>query len=171
MTVRYIQVEPLTCGAYRPFGHVIGIPEQPPLKENDERSYWLSPEIELLGGTFAVVYAQMRMVDYVVRRLHRHTDFAQTFIPLGGVSFIHVVAPGDDVPDLGQLRAFLISGDQGVIIGRGMWHRNPAYPLAARGSLVLLSQSKSIKEEGMKGGTTQQVELCDLTSDEIRLRL
>jgi ureidoglycolate lyase len=174
---RTISVEPLTPEAYEPFGQVIGSPQEPPTRENEERSYWLMPALDLVDGAFAIVYVEMRAQDYVVRRLHRHTMFEQALIPLGGKAFVHVVAPPGDVPDLSALRAFLVDGSQGVIIGQGTWHRNPAYPLAPKASLVLISRSESIVLEAAERagedvrGPTEQIEIDTLTNDEIRLLL
>jgi ureidoglycolate hydrolase len=123
------------------------------------------------------VYVEMRMVDYVVRRLHRHRAFSQTLIPLGGKAFIHVVAPPGDVPDLSKMRAFLVDGNQAVIIGRGTWHRNPAYPLAPTASLILISRSQTTigaaatPSAPTVGGDTDLVQISDLTPDLIRLLL
>jgi len=147
------------------------------MTENEERSYWLSPALEMIDGSYAIVYVEMRMRDYVVRRLHRHTRFDQALIPLGGKAFLHVVAPPGDVPDLDELRAFIIDGSQAVIIRQGTWHRNPAYPLSPEASLVLISRRESIVLEAAEragehvGGPTEQIELATLTDDEIRLIL
>ena len=176
-TVRYISLEPLTPAAYQPFGYVVGMPNEPPLTENEERSFWGSPELELLNGAFMAVYVEMRMTDYVVRQLHRHRAFSQTLIPLGGKAFVHVVAPPDDMPDLSRMHAFLVDGNQAVIIGRGTWHRNPAYPLAPKASLILISRSETTIASAASpsaptvGGDTDRVNISDLTPDEIRLLL
>jgi ureidoglycolate lyase len=174
--IRYVQVEALTALAYEPFGSVIGLPSEPPVAENEERSYWKSPDLELVEGTFKPVYVEMRRIDYVVRRLHRHRGFSQVLIPLGGEAFIHVVAPPGDVPDLSQLRAFIVEGDKGVIIGRGTWHRNPAYPLSTKASLVLISGGPSSRDQLTRGeqtvsSSTDLVELSSLSDDEFRLLL
>lgn len=177
MSIRYIPVEPLTTEAYAPFGHVIGMSNEPPLAEDHERSFWGSPELEILDGGFIAVYVQLRMKDYVVRQLHRHRAFAQTLVPLGGNSLIHVVAPPGDTIDLDQMRAFMIPADKAVIIGRGTWHRNPAYPLAPQASLILISRSETTYGSAANpggatvGGDTDRVELNTLTNDEFRLIL
>ncbi len=175
--VRFIPVEVLTPEAYAPFGYVVGMPHHEPLARDEERSFWGSPELELLDGAFMVVYVEMRRTDYVVRQLHRHRAFSQTLVPLGGQAFIHVAAPPTDVPDLDQMRAFLVEGNQAVIIGRGTWHRNPAYPVASKASLILISRSQTTTGAAAQpgaatvGGDTDRLELNTLTDNEIRLIL
>jgi ureidoglycolate lyase len=176
-STRYIPVEALTQEAFAPFGHVIGMSDRAPLAANSERSFWGSPELELRDGSFMAVYVELRMTDFIVGRLHRHRAFSQVLVPLGGKALIHVVAPSGDVPDLAQMRAFLIDGDRAVITNRGIWHRNPAYALATSASLILISRAQTAVDAAAQpaadtvGGDTDRFDLSKLTSDEIRLLL
>ncbi|WYX28337.1 ureidoglycolate lyase [Achromobacter denitrificans] len=54
--------------------------------------------------------------------LERHPYSSQTFIPLDGASYLVAVAPDGErgEPDLSRLRAFIASGSQGVLPGRGL---------------------------------------------------
>ena len=57
--------------------------------------------------------------------LERHRLGTQTFIPLNGVRYAVLVALGalgDRAPDLSTLRAFTVSGHQGITLRAGTWH-------------------------------------------------
>ena len=56
------------------------------------------------------------------RWLERHRLGTQTFIPLGGVRHVALVATGDPQPDLATLAAFLVSGNQATTLRAGTWH-------------------------------------------------
>jgi ureidoglycolate lyase len=173
----YIQLEELTADAYKPFGYVIGIPTDPPLASDGERSFWAGPDLEIQDGAFMPVYVEVKMRDYIVRRMHRHRYFAQTLIPLGGKSLITVVAPPADEPSIESLRAFLIDGSNAIVTLPGVWHRNPAYPLASEASLILISRNVTTIAAAQEssaatiGGDTDRVDLTDLFNEEIRIRL
>ena len=54
--------------------------------------------------------------------LERHCLGTQTFIPLNGVRYVVLVALGDKAPDASTLRAFAVSGHQGITLRAGTWH-------------------------------------------------
>ena len=54
--------------------------------------------------------------------LERHCLGTQTFIPLNGVRYVVLVAVGDAVPDTSTLKAFVVSGHQGITLRAGTWH-------------------------------------------------
>ncbi len=59
------------------------------------------------------------------QELERHRLGTQTFIPLGGVRYVVLVAlndPEHDKPDLRTLEAFYVDGDQSVTLKAGVWH-------------------------------------------------
>ena len=66
--------------------------------------------------------------SFSVTLLERHPFSTQVFIPMAGVGrYLVIVARGESVPDLGTLRAFLATGQQGVTYAPGVWH----HPLVA----------------------------------------
>ena len=64
---------------------------------------------------------------YEVRWMERHFKHTQTFIPLGGVPFVVVMAPPNEneVADLDQVEAFLFDGSAGFTMKLGTWHEFP----------------------------------------------
>jgi ureidoglycolate lyase len=57
--------------------------------------------------------------------LECHRLGTQTFVPMGGVDYVVLVAleaPGAAVPDARTLAAFLVGGRQAVTLRAGTWH-------------------------------------------------
>lgn len=54
--------------------------------------------------------------------MERHALGTQTFIPLGGVRCVVLVALGGDRPDPATLAAFRVGGGQGITLRAGIWH-------------------------------------------------
>ena len=89
------------------------------------------PEPDILAHhgkpSLSVFRARAVCLPFEVRELERHRFGSQTFLPLGGIPFVVVVALGDVRPDAGTLAAFQVDGSSGVTFRRGVWH----HPLLA----------------------------------------
>jgi ureidoglycolate lyase len=149
LEIRTIEAELLTAETFAPFGEILS-------PDGRERL-----PIDLYGGTKHVYRAAPidtdRPVEFLVTRsmlrefqvlfLERHLELTQAFIPLGGAPFISVVAradaPEDDgMPKLDELHAFIVPGDVGIQLHRGVWHE-PPFPLVD-GSLQLVTSHQSL---------------------------
>ena len=116
--VRTVVAEPLTSDGWRPFGQVIGADEC---------------RIELRDGAeFHLDVLTYQWKPLRCELLNRHHTATQALIPLGGQPAVVVVAPPEvDFSDPGHLdtiRAFTISGAQGINLALGTWHWGP-YPI------------------------------------------
>ncbi len=128
--IRTLSVKPATPEALAAYGQVLGFnAEVAPMP------------IDFYDGTVKV----RRVVDFVsdeqtelplatiqkrpfeVRWMERHFKHTQTFIPLGGVPFVAVMAPpnDDDLPDLDKVEAFRFDGSAGFTMKLGTWHEFP----------------------------------------------
>lgn len=70
----------------------------------------------------AMFKADARNIAGPWTELERHCLGTQTFIPLNGVRYVVLVALGDEAPDVSTLRAFSVSGHQGITLRAGTWH-------------------------------------------------
>jgi ureidoglycolate lyase len=142
-----IVAEPLTPEAFAPFGHLLS-------PEGRERE-----PIGLYGGTKDVYRGGLidsdRPVEWLITRsrlrpfrvayLERHLELTQAFIPLGGDPIIVVVARADAreqdaMPALEELHAFIVPGNCGAQIHRGVWHE-PPFPLVDASLQITTSHS------------------------------
>jgi ureidoglycolate lyase len=125
---RTLPVEPLTRGAFAPFGEVIAADAaRTTVAVNDgtaQRFHALG-RVDGDGGTtvLSIFRAQPRTLPFEVRMLERHPHGSQAFVPLSGAPYLVVVASDPSQPP----RAFLARGDQGVNFRKGTWH----HPLLA----------------------------------------
>lgn len=69
-----------------------------------------------------VFRAQARQAVGPWQELERHRLGTQTFVPMGGVRYVVLVALGEDAPDPATLAAFVVNGDQAVTLRAGTWH-------------------------------------------------
>ena len=171
--IHKIHAEPLTPDSFAAFGQVLGPREQKPLTnrdfidrglirtkdritadrlgEFDVLDYWpgiadLVLDIPKLG------FLRSRSVPPKVYWLERHLKGTQAYIPLGGKRSILPVAPPknledeDAVPDLNEIRAFLLDGTRGVNLSVGTWHWTPI-PVRGTAEFIMLVRQNAAKED------------------------
>lgn len=122
-------LEPLTAAAFAPFGDVLEASDSAQrLQVNQgyaERYHDLAT-VDLSGsGAKAVISifrSRPRQLPLSLTVLERHPLGSQAFMPLAALAYLVVVAPGDAIPLLDQLRCFLALPGQGVNYARGTWH-------------------------------------------------
>ena len=90
-------------------------------------------------------------------KLERHNNVTQCFVPLDTMSWVMVVAPPsdtDDAPAPDSVRAFLVDGEQGVLMWKDTWHAFNRFPAAGPGvSFALLTGADTQEElERQKAG-------------------
>jgi ureidoglycolate lyase len=123
--VRTVVAEPLTSEGWRPFGQVVGADDC---------------VIELReGAEFHLDVLTYEWKPLRCDHLNRHHTATQALIPLGGHPAVVVVAPPEvdfsDPLHLDTIRAFTISGSQGINLALATWHWGP-YPIGPSVSLV-----------------------------------
>lgn len=93
------------------------------------------------GGTpcLSVFRAQPRDPRGPWRELERHGPGTQTFVPLGGVTYVMLVALGSAAPEPDTLAAFIVHGQQAVTLRAGTWHHGLIAPEG--GDFVVIERS------------------------------
>ena len=126
--VERLRAEPLTAGAFAPFGEVIAAAEAAEVRTINlgyaRRFHDLARlDLDTDGGRPVLSLFRVTPVPDPIRiaRMERHPLSSQAFYPLGGRPWLVVVAP-PGVFDPGALRAFLARADQGVNYRPGTWH-------------------------------------------------
>lgn len=138
-TVTTLTAEPLALDEFVPYGRVLG-------PEGEQWAPGMLADVYSCGlldadvpVEFLVARAPVR--PFTVRFLERHSQLAQTFVPLNSAPFVIVVGrvPDDDrgLPPLHELRAFVVPGDRGITLHKKTWHEAP-FPLTES---VLLTTS------------------------------
>jgi ureidoglycolate lyase len=129
--LRSIPLEPLEARAFAPFGEVLTPPAEAGRTyfehalangRRDARPSLSLARIETAGA-----------LPLEAVQMERHRWSSQSFLPLGPVRFLVLVAPhgGDGGPDVAEARAFLAAGGQGVTYAADTWH----HPLTVLGGL------------------------------------
>ncbi len=119
---------PITAEAFAPYGWLASAEGQAGRPINDGSSQRVDGVGELAltaqGGApcLAIFRAQARDPRGPWQVLERHRLGTQTFVPLGGVRYVVLVALGDAAPDVATLAAFIVNGRQAVTLHAGTWH-------------------------------------------------
>ena len=127
-TIRTLTARPIDRDAFAPHGWLIdasGDVARPINAGSSQRFDGLTElSFDAEGGDpcVAVFRAQPREIGGPWQDMERHRLGTQTFIPLGGARYVVLVAGCGERPDPAALRAFLVSGRQGITFRRGTWH-------------------------------------------------
>lgn len=100
-----IKAEPLTAEAFAPFGKLIAEPR-----------YLLRCE----PGEYTARLHELERAQPLVRRVNRHSDHEQLFVPISGHRLLITVAT-----EAKELRAFVNDGTQAWTFGVNVWHNAP----------------------------------------------
>ena len=127
MTSRTIHAEPLTRGAFAPFGQVIETADAHhyPINNGTTERFHDLAHIELGGVNsrplISILRGQKQALPYTLKLVERHPFGSQAFYPLSSHPFLVIVAPDvNGAP--GTPRAFLTGPGQGINIGMNVWH-------------------------------------------------
>ncbi len=146
-----ITLEPLTGDAFAPYGQLIAARDEPPAFKAPHLDAWqmdfaVDGEIELMVVRY--IHQEMRWTT-----MERHFDITQSFVALGGVASVMVVADPTDANDRSILprpetvRAFLVDGAQGVMLWRGAWHALTRFPVPAAGGAFAMITGAATQHE------------------------
>ena len=160
--MRTLTIQPLTAENFAPYGDVLGGAVTSGVFINagtSERIPLGAPDLTQGGGhaTFNLYRAQANPLPFTAVELERHCFGSQSFIPLNGVSFVVIVALGDQavssvgpagegipgaVPMENTIAAFWIDGSCGVTFKPGTWH----HPLLAQqdGNFIVLERKGAL---------------------------
>ena len=132
MQERRLVLQPLTAETFAPYGDVITSLGRTGSRINAGTSLRVEmpePDVLAQGGrpSLSVFRASAVQLPIEVRELERHQFGSQSFLPLGGTTFVVVVALGEEQPDIRTMAAFQADGACGVTLRRGVWH----HPLLA----------------------------------------
>lgn len=125
-----LQVQPLTAQAFADFGEVIDSAGHVPVPINNgmtERYHALA-RVDTGGADGHALINLFHALPYelplLLKEMERHPLGSQAFVPLQPQPFIVVVAPVGECVQMGELRAFITDGRQGVNYRRGVWHHS-----------------------------------------------
>jgi ureidoglycolate lyase len=127
-------IEPLSSEAFKPFGDVIEASDAArhfPINDGYAERYHDLARVDVASGgghtLINIFRAKPRRLPFELQLLERHPLGSQAFVPLSPLSYLVVVAPVAEEPDLQVLRCFRAAPSQGVNYARGTWH----HPLIA----------------------------------------
>jgi len=150
--VQPVRIEPLTDAAFRPFGQILGAGDRPPDYRGDGGSYGWRVDFQADGG-LRVGVSMSPFQGLRFARLERHFHVTQTFVPLDGSRAVVAVAPPTDpadreaIPAPESIRAFLIDGTKGYLLGKGTWHSIDRFPLAPPSTLFVVLNERETAED------------------------
>ena len=111
-TVR-VRALPITAENFAPYGRLVTV---------DRGS------LSLQEGHFTARLMTVERVPERLKRINRHLDHTQLFIPLAGEPFAVFVAPPDESAegfDPSKIAAFTTNGQTAIIFHVGTWHIEP----------------------------------------------
>ena len=119
--------ESLTADSFREYGEVIETDnrESRQINQGYADRYENLAELDVSdGGRPALSIFKARPLPFPIniKKMERHPNASQAFIPRGSGRFLVAVARPSDEFDPDELRVFVTNGRQGVNYARGVWH-------------------------------------------------
>ncbi len=137
-----LPLEPLTAEVFAPFGAVIEADHARSRLINDGRCrrYHALATADCDGEVILSIFRAIAWPRPVrVAMLERHPRGSQAFVPMQREPWLAVVA---ERPEPAACRAFLVRGDQGLQIARGVWH-HPLLALAPLQDFLVVDSAGS----------------------------
>ena len=125
-TTRAVRAEPLSEGAWAPFGWLPVADIDPRDGEHRMSFEWADAHVNLIGH----LRAEVPETDDGLRceMLFRHDTHTQALMPLNLPAVIAVApaaTPFEDAADADSIRAFRIEPLESLVLHRGTWHWGP----------------------------------------------
>lgn len=142
----HLQPQPLTQGAFAPFGDVIETAERDffMINQGNTRRYHRLAEVDTGPddgrAIISIFQAWAHPLPFRIRMLERHPHGSQAFIPMRGQPYLVVVAPRGGAPEPNTIRAFVAHGNQGVNYHAGTWH-HPVLALAHQDDFLVVDRA------------------------------
>ncbi|MBP0484601.1 ureidoglycolate lyase [Sagittula salina] len=137
-----ITLQPLTAGAFAPFGEVLEAQGDPDRIINQGLCgrFHDRATLDFVDGRagISLFRAEPRRLPLALDMVERHPDGSQAFLPMTQDPFLVVVAPDEDGRP-GTPFAFVTAPGQGVNYHRGTWH-GVLCPLAAPGLFAVVDR-------------------------------
>lgn len=134
--------------AFEPFGEVLAPGEVEPDFFGINSVGWRASFAS--DSPAEVMFYRSNYAGLRFHMLERHHAVTQAFVPLGKTpSVIAVATPtgADEMPDPGDLRAFLLDGTAGYVLKAGTWHALDRYPLDRTHTDVVIITDRATQHE------------------------
>jgi ureidoglycolate lyase len=162
-TVHTVKIEPLTDEAFAPFGQIISAKDRAPDFETESGTRGWAADFQ--AGTPLLMLLRTPYRGLSFTKLERHFNLTQTFFPMGGSPAVLAVAPAgsgdrEQVPSPSDVRAFLLDGSAGYVLGRGVWHsldRYALYPPATQWVILTDHETQKDLTDGYAGKRPAQL--------------
>ena len=128
-----INPKPITKENFSKYGDVITTKDIKPLEINDGYAKRFDGianlDTSIDGGetTISIFSALKRSFPMKIDMMEKHPLGSQAFIPMKQTTFLVLVAPEGNKPDLNRIEAFIVPPEIGVNYNPGTWH----FPLIA----------------------------------------
>jgi len=123
---KLVKLEPLSVEAFSPFGDVLGF------------DFKIS-RFDFGEGLLHMNYVRRPYQEFKFDSMEKHVG-RQGFISMDTNPFAVIMAPSthNDLPDINQMRAFIVDGSKAVVLKEGIWHVHDRFPLAPPESKMIV---------------------------------
>ena len=159
-----INPKPISKENFSKYGDVITTKNIKPLEINDGYAKRFDGianlDTSINGGetTICIFSALKRYFPMKIDMMEKHPLGSQAFIPMQETTFLVLVAPTGDKPDINKIESFIVPPDIGVNYNPGTWH----FPLISTKDMNFLVVDRK--------GSGNNLVLEDLNKEEIFLK-
>jgi len=159
-----INPKPISKENFSKYGDVITTKDIKPLEINNGYAKRFDGianlDTSIDGGetTICIFSALKRSFPMKIDMMEKHPLGSQAFIPMQETTFLVLVAPTGDKPDINKIESFIVPPDIGVNYNPGIWH----FPLISTKDMNFLVVDRK--------GSGNNLVLEDLNKEEIFLK-
>ena len=159
-----INPKPISKENFSKYGDVITTKDIKPLEINNGYAKRFDGianlDTSIDGGetTICIFSALKRSFPMKIDMMEKHPLGSQAFIPMQETTFLVLVAPTGDRPDIDKIESFIVPPDIGVNYNSGIWH----FPLISTKDMNFLVVDRK--------GSGDNLVLEDLNKEEIFLK-
>ena len=164
MTNFVIKPKPINKENFKKFGDMITTTDIKPIEINEGYAKRFDGIANLDTSkdngetTISIFSALKRSFPMKIDMMEKHPLGSQAFIPMQETTFLVLVAPTGDKPDINKIESFIVPPDIGVNYNPGIWH----FPLISTKDMNFLVVDRK--------GSGDNLVLEDLNKEEIFLK-
>ncbi len=146
--MKITKVEDLNEQSFNLYGDSLELKKNQIKCDNEIVTHWHNlSDLGSLGKDPVIAYVKAYRRDFTVSQLERHVNTSEIFFPVKGLAvMVFTTSNEDGLPDLSNIKSFLLEPGKTFISKRGIWHWVP-FPVEKEWESYLLVENDLVEND------------------------